>query len=73
MSSLENLIVPGFRWTNLKICQIALAKFKSSSDVSAEVLTVDATQANVALGTGVEGWSLTTDVHRDADINDFYK
>ena len=42
--------------------------------VSAEVLTVDATQANVAIsGTGVEGVltlrELTND--RDADINDF--
>ena len=44
--------------------------------VSAEVLTVDATQANVAIsGTGVEGVltlrELTND--RDADINDFVK
>ena len=44
--------------------------------VSAEVLTVDATQANVAIsGTGVEGIltlrELTND--RDADINDFVK
>ena len=44
--------------------------------VTAEVLTVDATQANVAIsGTGVEGVltlrELTND--RDADINDFVK
>ena len=44
--------------------------------VSAEVLTVDANQANVAIsGTGVEGVltlrELTND--RDADINDFVK
>ena len=44
--------------------------------VTAEVLTVDATQANVAIsGTGVEGVltlrELTND--RDADINDFLK
>ncbi|WP_215116094.1 30S ribosomal protein S1 [Streptococcus oralis] len=44
--------------------------------VSAEVLTVDATQANVAIsGTGIEGVltlrELTND--RDADINDFVK
>ena len=44
--------------------------------VTAEVLTVDATQANVAIsGTGVEGVltlrELTND--RDADINDLVK
>ena len=44
--------------------------------VSAEVLTVDATQANVAIsGTGVEGVLTLRELtnERDADINDFVK
>ncbi len=44
--------------------------------VSAEVLTVDATQANVAIsGTGVEGVLTLRELtnNRDADINDFVK
>lgn len=54
----------------------SVSQVESGDVVSAEVLTVDATQANVAIsGTGVEGVltlrELTND--RDADINDFVK
>ncbi|HGK9901351.1 TPA: 30S ribosomal protein S1 [Streptococcus pneumoniae] len=54
----------------------SVSQVETSDVVSAEVLTVDATQANVAIsGTGVEGVltlrELTND--RDADINDFVK
>ncbi|HHQ3796099.1 TPA: 30S ribosomal protein S1 [Streptococcus pneumoniae] len=54
----------------------SVSQVKTGDVVSAEVLTVDATQANVAIsGTGVEGVltlrELTND--RDADINDFVK
>ncbi|VRQ99630.1 30S ribosomal protein S1 [Streptococcus pneumoniae] len=53
-----------------------VSQVETGDVVSAEVLTVDATQANVAIsGTGVEGVltlrELTND--RDADINDFVK
>lgn len=52
----------------------SVSQVETGDVVSAEVLTVDATQANVAIsGTGVEGVltlrELTND--RDADINDF--
>lgn len=54
----------------------SVSQVETGDVVSAEVLTVDATQANVAIsGTGVEGVltlrELTND--RDADINDFVK
>lgn len=54
----------------------SVSQVETGDVVSAEVLTVDATQANVAIsGTGVEGvltlHELTND--RDADINDFVK
>ncbi|SNL58009.1 30S ribosomal protein S1 [Streptococcus pneumoniae] len=54
----------------------SVSQVETGEVVSAEVLTVDATQANVAIsGTGVEGVltlrELTND--RDADINDFVK
>ncbi|HGS0946637.1 TPA: 30S ribosomal protein S1 [Streptococcus pneumoniae] len=54
----------------------SVSQVETGDVVSAEVLTVDATQANVAIsGTGVEGIltlrELTND--RDADINDFVK
>lgn len=54
----------------------SVSQVETGDAVSAEVLTVDATQANVAIsGTGVEGVltlrELTND--RDADINDFVK
>ncbi|MTW27790.1 30S ribosomal protein S1 [Streptococcus pneumoniae] len=54
----------------------SISQVETGDVVSAEVLTVDATQANVAIsGTGVEGVltlrELTND--RDADINDFVK
>ena len=54
----------------------SVSQVETGDVVSAEVLTVDATQANVAIsGTGVEGAltlrELTND--RDADINDFVK
>ncbi|HEW9391130.1 TPA: 30S ribosomal protein S1 [Streptococcus pneumoniae] len=54
----------------------SVSQVETGDIVSAEVLTVDATQANVAIsGTGVEGVltlrELTND--RDADINDFVK
>lgn len=54
----------------------SVSQVETGDVVSAEVLTVDATQANVAIsGTGVEGvltlCELTND--RDADINDFVK
>lgn len=54
----------------------SVSQVEPGNVVSAEVLTVDATQANVAIsGTGVEGVltlrELTND--RDADINDFVK
>ncbi|CIW54961.1 30S ribosomal protein S1 [Streptococcus pneumoniae] len=54
----------------------SVSQVEAGDVVSAEVLTVDATQANVAIsGTGVEGVltlrELTND--RDADINDFVK
>ncbi|HFZ4565356.1 TPA: 30S ribosomal protein S1 [Streptococcus pneumoniae] len=54
----------------------SVGQVETGDVVSAEVLTVDATQANVAIsGTGVEGVltlrELTND--RDADINDFVK
>ncbi|HGK2390830.1 TPA: 30S ribosomal protein S1 [Streptococcus pneumoniae] len=54
----------------------SVSQVETDDVVSAEVLTVDATQANVAIsGTGVEGVltlrELTND--RDADINDFVK
>lgn len=54
----------------------SVSQIETGDVVSAEVLTVDATQANVAIsGTGVEGVltlrELTND--RDADINDFVK
>lgn len=54
----------------------SVSQVETGDVVSAEVLTVDATQANVAIsGTGVEGVltlrGLTND--RDADINDFVK
>ena len=54
----------------------SVSQVETGDVVSAEVLTVDATQANVAIsGTGVEGVltlrKLTND--RDADINDFVK
>lgn len=54
----------------------SVSQVETGDVVSAEVLTVDATQANVAIsGTGVEGVltlrELTND--RDADINDFGK
>ncbi|HEU3280629.1 TPA: 30S ribosomal protein S1 [Streptococcus pneumoniae] len=54
----------------------SVSQVETGDVVSAEVLTVDATQANVAIsGTGVEGVltlrELTSD--RDADINDFVK
>ncbi|HET0698347.1 TPA: 30S ribosomal protein S1 [Streptococcus pneumoniae] len=54
----------------------SVSQVETGDVVSAEVLTIDATQANVAIsGTGVEGVltlrELTND--RDADINDFVK
>ncbi|HEU7999122.1 TPA: 30S ribosomal protein S1 [Streptococcus pneumoniae] len=54
----------------------SVSQVETGDVVSAEVLTVDVTQANVAIsGTGVEGVltlrELTND--RDADINDFVK
>lgn len=54
----------------------SVSQVETGDVVSAEVLTVDATQANVAIsGTGVEGVltlrELTND--RDADISDFVK
>ncbi|VLK77558.1 30S ribosomal protein S1 [Streptococcus pneumoniae] len=54
----------------------SVSQVETGDVVSVEVLTVDATQANVAIsGTGVEGVltlrELTND--RDADINDFVK
>ncbi|HEV6012750.1 TPA: 30S ribosomal protein S1 [Streptococcus pneumoniae] len=54
----------------------SVSQVETGDVVSAEVLTVDATQANVVIsGTGVEGVltlrELTND--RDADINDFVK
>ena len=54
----------------------SVSQVETGDVVSAEVLTVDATQVNVAIsGTGVEGVltlrELTND--RDADINDFVK
>ncbi|MGO6201275.1 30S ribosomal protein S1 [Streptococcus pneumoniae] len=54
----------------------SVSQVETGDVVSAEVLTVDATQANVAIsGTGFEGVltlrELTND--RDADINDFVK
>ncbi|HGQ8059416.1 TPA: 30S ribosomal protein S1 [Streptococcus pneumoniae] len=54
----------------------SVSQVETGDVVSAEILTVDATQANVAIsGTGVEGVltlrELTND--RDADINDFVK
>ncbi|HEV6828891.1 TPA: 30S ribosomal protein S1 [Streptococcus pneumoniae] len=54
----------------------SVSQVETGDVVSAEVLTVDATQANVAIsGTGVEGVltlrELTND--RDADINEFVK
>ena len=54
----------------------SVSQVETGDVVSAEVLTVDANQANVAIsGTGVEGVltlrELTND--RDADINDFVK
>ncbi|HEW0564748.1 TPA: 30S ribosomal protein S1 [Streptococcus pneumoniae] len=54
----------------------SVSQVETGDVVSAEVLTVDATQANVAIsGTGVEGVltlrELTND--RDADVNDFVK
>lgn len=54
----------------------SVSQVETGDVVSAEVLTVDATQANAAIsGTGVEGVltlrELTND--RDADINDFVK
>ncbi|VMF65393.1 30S ribosomal protein S1 [Streptococcus pneumoniae] len=54
----------------------SVSQVETGDVVSAEVLTVDATQANVAIsGTGVEGVltlrELTND--RDTDINDFVK
>lgn len=54
----------------------SVSQVETGDVVNAEVLTVDATQANVAIsGTGVEGVltlrELTND--RDADINDFVK
>ncbi|HEU9162247.1 TPA: 30S ribosomal protein S1 [Streptococcus pneumoniae] len=54
----------------------SVSQVETGDVVGAEVLTVDATQANVAIsGTGVEGVltlrELTND--RDADINDFVK
>lgn len=54
----------------------SVSQVETGDVVSAEVLTVDETQANVAIsGTGVEGVltlrELTND--RDADINDFVK
>ena len=54
----------------------SVSQVETGDVISAEVLTVDATQANVAIsGTGVEGVltlrELTND--RDADINDFVK
>lgn len=54
----------------------SVSQVETGDVVSAEVLTVDATQANVAIsGTGVEGVltlrELTND--RDVDINDFVK
>ncbi|HEW1536175.1 30S ribosomal protein S1 [Streptococcus pneumoniae] len=54
----------------------SVSQVETGDVVSAEVLAVDATQANVAIsGTGVEGVltlrELTND--RDADINDFVK
>ncbi|HEU6640254.1 30S ribosomal protein S1 [Streptococcus pneumoniae] len=54
----------------------SVSQVETGDVVSAEVLTVDATQANVAIsGTGVEGVltlrELTND--RDADIDDFVK
>lgn len=54
----------------------SVSQVETGDVVSAEVLTVDATQASVAIsGTGVEGVltlrELTND--RDADINDFVK
>ncbi|HGQ2384222.1 TPA: 30S ribosomal protein S1 [Streptococcus pneumoniae] len=54
----------------------SVSQVETGDVVSAEVLTVDATQANVAIsGTGVEGVltlrELTND--RDANINDFVK
>ena len=54
----------------------SFSQVETGDVVSAEVLTVDATQANVAIsGTGVEGVltlrELTND--RDADINEFVK
>ncbi|CIP26258.1 30S ribosomal protein S1 [Streptococcus pneumoniae] len=54
----------------------SVSQVETGDVASAEVLTVDATQANVAIsGTGVEGVltlrELTND--RDADINDFVK
>ena len=54
----------------------SVSQVETGDVLSAEVLTVDATQANVAIsGTGVEGVltlrELTND--RDADINDFVK
>lgn len=54
----------------------SVSQVETGDVVSAEVLTVDATQANVAIsGTGAEGVltlrELTND--RDADINDFVK
>ena len=54
----------------------SVSQVETGDVVSAEVLTVDATQANVAIsGTGVEGVLTLRELtnERDADINDFVK
>lgn len=54
----------------------SVSQVETGDVVSAEVLTVDATQANVAIsGTGVEGVLTLRELtnNRDADINDFVK
>lgn len=54
----------------------SVSQVETGDVVSAEVLTVDATQANVAIsGTGVEGVLTLRELinDRDADINDFVK
>ncbi len=54
----------------------SVSQVETGDVVSAEVLTVDATQANVAIsGTGVEGVLTLRELTngRDADINDFVK